>query len=90
MKNVMFAAAFGAAVLCSGAAMADQTQGAQATPAVSVSASGSEVVCRSMIHNGDVIKKQTCMTRAQWNQMKVQDRQYLRNVQMRGDLQIAN
>ena len=43
-----------------------------------------------MIHNGDVIKKQTCMTRAQWNQMKVQDRQYLRNVQMRGDLQIAN
>lgn len=86
MKNVILAAAAGAAMLCSGAALADQTQ---ATPAVAMS-NGSEVVCRSMIHNGDVIKKQTCMTRTQWNQLKVQDRQYLRNVQMRGDLQIAH
>jgi Spy/CpxP family protein refolding chaperone len=89
MKNAIFAVAVGAAMLCSGAALADQTQAAQATPAVSMS-NGSEVVCRSMIHNGDVIKKQTCMTRTQWNQMQIQDKQYLRNVQMRGDLQIAH
>jgi Spy/CpxP family protein refolding chaperone len=88
MKNVIFAAALGAAMLCSGAALADQTQAVQATPAVAMS-NGSDVVCRSMIHNGDIIKKQTCMTRTQWDQMKVRDRQYLRNVQMRGDLQIA-
>lgn len=88
MKKAILAAAFGSAMLCSGAALADNTQAMQTTPAVAT-ADGSQIVCKSMVHEGDIIKKQTCMTVRQWNTVKVQNRQYLRDVQMRGDLQMG-
>ena len=88
MKKVILAAVFGSAMLAGGAAMADGTQTMQASPAVATD-NGSQVVCKAMIHEGDIMKKQVCMTNSQWNLIKVQNRQYLRDVQMRGDLQIA-
>jgi hypothetical protein len=87
MKKVILAAAFGSAMLCSGAALADGAQTMQPTPAVA--SNDSQIVCKSMVHEGDIVKKQTCMTVHQWNLMKVQNRQYLHDVQMRGDLEIA-
>jgi len=88
MKKAILAVAFGSAMLLGGAAMADETQTMQASPAVATD-TGSQVVCRAMIHEGDIMKKQVCMTNRQWNLIKVQNRQYLRDVQMRGDLQIS-
>lgn len=88
MKKAILATVFGLTLLGSGAALADETQGMQPTPAVAV-ANDSQVICRSMSHNGDIIKKQTCMTISQWKLMKTQNQQYLRDIQMRGDLEIA-
>jgi invasion protein IalB len=89
MKKAILAAVLGSAMLCGGAAMADETQTMQASPAVATD-NGSQVVCKAMIHEGDIMKKQVCMTNRQWNLIKIQNRQYLRDVQLHGDLQIAH
>ena len=88
MKRAILAIALGSAMLAGSAAMADETQNMQASPAVATS-TGSQVVCKAMSHEGDIMKKHVCMTNRQWEMLKVQDRQYLHDVQMRGDLQIA-
>lgn len=87
MKKVILTAAFGSAMLFSGMALADGAQTMQPTPAVA--ANDSQVVCRSMVHEGDIVKKQTCMTVHQWNLLKIQNRQYLRDIQARGDIQMG-
>ena len=52
-------------------------------------ANSNDVICHVQYHEGQLISRQVCMTRAQWRFADMQGRKNIRDLQCRGDLPIA-
>jgi len=55
-----------------------------ATTGASSASSGNKVICRSVYHEGTLIRTQRCYTQRQWEAMRQNSQQDLNDAQMRG------
>jgi hypothetical protein len=92
MTKLFLGAAVFCAMACSSAALADepsqhqvmlQTAQIQSSTNEPTTDLGKQVVCTSSYHDGDVIKRPTCLTRDQRQFNRLQEQQHLRDIQTR-------
>lgn len=80
--------ALGAALAISQPSIAQSTTPSQSRPSTTAQTTGpdmNEVVCeRQEVTGSRLARKKVCMTRAQWADMRLQDRQAIEKVQVQG------
>jgi hypothetical protein len=92
MRNYLLVALTGAGLFASTFAFADGTPpAAPAQPAIQPQAQAQpaaidaqdRVVCRPMFHEGTVVHKGACLTQREWDRIRFEDQQALRDFQQR-------
>jgi hypothetical protein len=88
MRTPLLAIIAGAGLLFSAAALADETQAT--APMQTAAANSTEtLICRAQYHEGMVLKRAAqCHTQRWWDQNRYLQQQELRQIQIRGDLQL--
>jgi len=88
MRRTTVAIASGLALVFASAALADSTTPANAPapqmqPASATQDSSNPIICKSYVHEGDVIRTKDCRTKHQWEAVERQNREDVTETQLR-------
>jgi hypothetical protein len=82
MRSPILAIACGFGLVAASAALADQTQAPVAQP-ISAVQDPNPVTCRTLVHEGRVIRANECHTKHEWEAMRLRSQQDFREFQVR-------
>lgn len=85
MRLRFIALAAGLATLAPAAAFADEAS--PIVRSVSIERPGEPLLCSFFYHQGDVIRRQDCRTRDQWNRLRVETQREISEFQVRSLIQ---
>jgi hypothetical protein len=81
MRILTIAVVSGLGLLASPLAFADQP--ATPTPVSTTSTQSEPLVCHALYHEGSVVHKGVCLTQREWDRIRFEQQQELRNFQQR-------